>query len=190
MTEPKPQTTPKPEAESESEQDSAQAKNQVPTELQKKLKDLQANCQQLDQYEEQLLPYKPHPRAIDQTWVDLHELTVAQFDLETAKQELAQLQKLKDQGKPVEAEDLIDLDTSINGSLDQCVQDSITDLEDIARRHGLPEDLPQKIETVTAAIAKDGAYLIAKVAALRKQANQYDAELQKLWLYSEFVERL
>lgn len=208
MSEPKPKqkTTPKPE--DESQQDSAQAKDQVPdqvpAELQKRLKALQANCQQLREYEEQLSDYKPHPRAPDQTWVDLYGLKVAQFDLATTKQEFAKLQeraklqKLKAPEEPVKAEDLIDLDTRKEGRIDQFVQDSIAALEDIARRHGLPEDLPRNIGTVTATIAKDGADLIEKVAALREQADkssnqdlrasidQYDAKLQKLVPHESF----
>ena len=129
---------------------------------------------------------------------------MAQFDLATTKQEFAKLQeraklqKLKAPEEPVKAEDLIDLDTRKEGRIDQFVQDSIAALEDIARRHGLPEDLPRNIGTVTATIAKDGADLIEKVAALREQADkssnqdlrasidQYDAKLQKLVPHESF----
>ena len=206
MSEPKPKTTPKPEAESQ--QDSAQAKDQVPdqvpSELHKRLEALQANCQQLREYEEQLSDYKPNPYAQDQTWVDLYGLKVAQFDLATTKQEFAKLQEraklqeLKAPEKPVKAEDLIDLDTRKEGHIDQFVQDSIAALEDIARRHGLPEDLPRNIENVTEAIATDGADLIEEVAAMREQADesgnqdlrasidQYDAALHKLVPHESF----
>ena len=154
--------------------------------------------------EEQLSDYKPNPYAQDQTWVDLYGLKVAQFDLATTKQEFAKLQeraklqKLKDPEEPVKAEDLAELDARKEGRIDQFVQDSITALEDIARRHGLPEDLPRNIENVTEAIATDGADLIEEVAAMREQADesgnqdlrasidQYDAALQKLVPHESF----